>query len=590
VTTSASATASRRERWQEAFAGLATPVHYLSLLFGLLLLLYLTHRLWFSGDIFDFFARMQSGTCWTLAGGKPPVCGGISVYSLMIPHSEHWSTIPILITLLLYQLVGLHSYLPYMALDIVAHLAVAHLLWRWMRRLGVDPWVATALAAAFVVLGSGSQNIEWSFQLGWLLPLALGLAGLYRLDFEGPDHWTRDAGYWAIAIGALMCSGIGVCMLLLGAGVAFLRRGWRALLRAALVPAAVYLVWLAWVSVAVPAQLSTTPASPSVILLVPQYVWTGLTDAIQGTTGWAGLGAILALGLGYWLIRNRRLARGPAAIAFAGPVVALLFFAIVGVGRVSLGVAEAGSERYTYVWIVLLLPATAVALTQLTRRWFAGWWLTIGLIAVVAVNGLAGLASYADGNAPVQQQEMGEILAAAHLLADNAPLAVGGKALVEPVRSPNLTVAELRSMISSGKIPMSTPVTATDTLDAALHLQVNLTPTAPAMSGSSPAALGGDVLPLPASAGGSCVSFANGASASQLQLVFTEPGWVSVTPTVSGALRVQLAPQSDPFHLTAPQSFAVTGGSTVYLLVTAAGTAPLISLPPGATTVCGLSA
>lgn len=273
-------------------------------------------------------------------------------------------------------------------------------------------------------LGGGAENIEWSFQVAWVLPIALGLAGLYLLDFAGPGSWRRDGPYWVIAVVALMCSGIGVCMLLLGACVTLLRRGWRASLRAALVPAAVYLGWLAWVAVVAPGQLSTTPAHASQLLLVPEYVWTGLTNALQGATGLVGLGGVLALGLGYWLLRNRRLARGPSAIAFAAPVAAVVFFAIVGVGRVSLGVAEAGSERYVHVWIVLLLPATALALTQLARRWPPGRWLTMALAAVVAINGVAGLAGYADGNAPIEEHEMGEILAAAHLLAADAPLAV----------------------------------------------------------------------------------------------------------------------------------------------------------------------
>jgi hypothetical protein len=569
---------------------LATPVHYLSLPVTFILLLVLTRHLWFIGDIFDFLARMQSGTCSTLGGGRTAVCGGLNALSLMVPHNEHWSTIPLLLTAAIYQFVGLHSYLPYIGLDILAHLVVAHLLWRWMRRLGVDPWVATALATVFLVLGGGAENIEWSFQVSWVLPITLGLAGLYLLDFSGPGSWRRDGAYWVIAVVALMCSGIGACMLLLGACVALLRRGWRASVRAALVPAVVYLAWLVWVAVVVPGQLSTTPAHGSQLLLIPEYVWAGLTDALQGATGLVGLGGVLALGLGYWLLRNRQLARGPSAIAFAAPVTALVFFAIVGVGRVSLGVAEAGSERYVYVWIVLLLPATALALTQLARRWSSGRWLTVALAAVIAINGVAGLAGYADSNAPIEEHEMGEILAAARLLEADAPLAVGSGAAVEPVYSPNLTVADLRSMVEAGKIPMDTPVSPSDALAAALYLQVNVSPALPGAVPESLPTLGGEVVPPPMSAGSTCVSSADGAAPSQIQLVFATAGWVAITPTVSGSVSVRLAPISAPLDLTGGHAFAVDGGRTIYLTVTDAGTASLISLPPGATTVCGVGA
>ena len=388
-----------------------------------------------------------------------------------------------------------------------------------------------------------------------------------------------------------MCSDIGVCMLLVGAGVALLRRGWRASLRVAVVPAAVYLGWLAWVGVVCRRTRALHHPGRQVAALPVRLSTSGpvLTDALQGATGLVGLGGVLALGLTYWLVRSRRLARGQAAFAFVAPVVAAAFFAIVGVGRVSLGVSEAGSERYSYVWIVLLLPAAALALSQLARRWAPGRWLTVVLAAVVAVNGIGGLAGYADANAPLQQREMGEILGAAHLLTSGAPLAVGGGAEVEVLNSPNLSVADLRSMIAAGKIPMNTPITAADTLAAALYLQVAFTLTPPTTAATAPM-LENDVLPLPAMTAGGCVSVADGTAPSNLQLVFTAPGWVAVTPTESGAVSVRLAPRSAPLDLTsAAYPFAVSGGQTVYVLITAAGTAPLFSLPPGETTVCGVA-
>jgi hypothetical protein len=151
-------------RWGDRLMELATPVHYLSLPVAFILLPVLTRHLWFIGDIFDFFARMQSATCSTLGDGRPAVCGGLNALSLMVPHNEHWSTIPLLLTAAIYQFVGLHSYLPYIGLDILAHVVVAHLLWRWMRRLGVDLWVATALATAFLVLGGARRTSNGRFR------------------------------------------------------------------------------------------------------------------------------------------------------------------------------------------------------------------------------------------------------------------------------------------------------------------------------------------------------------------------------------------------------------------------------------------
>jgi hypothetical protein len=551
----------------ERLEELATPAHYLSLVLGLVVLLYLDRHLWFLGDIFEFFNRFQPGQS----------------LNLFFPHNEHWSTIPILLNLGLYDIFGLRTYVPYIALDLVAHLAVAHLLWRWMLRLGSDRWIATALAAAFVVLGGGVENLTSSFQIGFVLPVVLGLLGAFLLDYSGPSRWDRDIGYWIIGVAAIMCSGIGVCVVLLGATLVLLRRGWLAALRAALVPAVVYLVWLALIG---HEAISTTPAPKWELPQVAQYVWTGLTSAIEGTTGWTGLGGVLALGLGVWLYLNRGRAQGREALAFAGPPVALVFFAIIGVGRISLGVDEATFTHYAYEWVVLLLPATALVLTQLTHHSMTGRWVALGLTAVVAVNGIAGIDTWISANNPVQEQTEGQILAAAHLLTGGAPMAVGGDAEVAPVNSPNLTVSDLRSMIAAGKIPMSTPVTETDTLNASLYLQVSVTRT-PLVTGSAPT-VGTEVWPLP-QASGQCVTVANGASPAPLSLTFSQPGSVAITPTGSGDVTAQLALEQTSLALTGSNSFPVTAGSTSYLNDTAAGTALLISLPAGVTTICGVS-
>ena len=80
----------------ERLEELATPAHYLSLVLGLVVLLYLDRHLWFLGDIFEFFNRFQPGQS----------------LNLFFPHNEHWSTIPILLNLGLYDIFGLDTYAP----------------------------------------------------------------------------------------------------------------------------------------------------------------------------------------------------------------------------------------------------------------------------------------------------------------------------------------------------------------------------------------------------------------------------------------------------------------------------------------------
>ncbi len=60
--------------------------------------------------------------------------------------------------------------------------------------------------------------------------------------------------------------------------------------------------------------------------------------------------------LAWWLaVRARPAPRSAAVVALA--VCTLLFFLLVGVGRVGLGVDESKTSRYVYITAVLLLPA-----------------------------------------------------------------------------------------------------------------------------------------------------------------------------------------------------------------------------------------
>src|ERR1700761_6452390 len=75
--------------------------------------LWLARRSWFIADDWDFLAH-RSAT---------------SASDLFRPHNEHWSTVPILIWRALFQIFGVRTYTPYLVLVLVAHLALAWLLW-----------------------------------------------------------------------------------------------------------------------------------------------------------------------------------------------------------------------------------------------------------------------------------------------------------------------------------------------------------------------------------------------------------------------------------------------------------------------------
>ncbi len=75
-------------------------------------LLWNFHGRWFIADEWDFLASRTAG----------------SADSLFRPYHEHWSTLPILYYRLLWNLVGIRSYLPYLISILTLHIAIGSLL------------------------------------------------------------------------------------------------------------------------------------------------------------------------------------------------------------------------------------------------------------------------------------------------------------------------------------------------------------------------------------------------------------------------------------------------------------------------------
>ena len=49
---------------------------------------------------------------------------------------------------------------------------------------GADPWVATALALLFALLGAGAEDLAWAFQIGFVSSVLFGLLSMEVA--EGP--------------------------------------------------------------------------------------------------------------------------------------------------------------------------------------------------------------------------------------------------------------------------------------------------------------------------------------------------------------------------------------------------------------------
>jgi len=308
-------------------------------------------KVWFFGvfgDEWDFLAGRRA-----------------TIPDLLMRHGDHLVALPALTFRVLYTAFGLRTYLPYQLSAIVLHLAAAALLRVVMRRAGVNPWIATVAAGAFVLFGAGSQDILIAFQITFSGALVLGLVQLLLVDHPGPID-RRDGLALLAGLGALLCSDVALVMIA-AAGIAALARGrWRAALLQVVPLAAVYTAWLIGYG-----RSARTNTDFSRIATSVRTTLSSTFGALAQVPflGWA-LAAMLVAGIVVAVLDARRSATlgaltAPSALALA----ALLFALLLALTRFGLGATFAASSRYLHIVAALVLPALAVAADALARRW-----------------------------------------------------------------------------------------------------------------------------------------------------------------------------------------------------------------------------
>lgn len=328
---------------------------------------------WFFQDEWVFFSTRDGG----------------SLHGLFAPHNEHWTTLPVIAYRVLWNTVGVHSYKPYQAMTIGLHLVVVVLVHTVMRRrLGVSPWIATLSAGVLLLYGSGSENVLWAFQITFLGSLALGLAHLLLADHPSPSPGRRVRAL-ACGLGALMCSGVGVIMVLVVGLAVLARHGWRAAASAVAPLAAVVVVYRLLVEVQ-----AGTPTSD--LGLVARFASTGISFALTALSGrgWLAvvLGAVVVVGLGLVAIEPPRTfatLRTRLGIPAALVLGVVAFFVLTGLTRAAnQGIDFATRGRYAYAAVALLVPVIALGADAVVHRWR---WATVPVVVLLIAGVPANL-------------------------------------------------------------------------------------------------------------------------------------------------------------------------------------------------------
>ncbi len=326
----------------------------------------------------------RSMTFWQDEWGSITFSGGL--IDLIRPVNEHWSTFPLLLYRATFGVVGLHSYLPYLAEVIALHLiAVAAAFFLIRHRAGTV--VATVACVPLLFLGSGSENLFWAFQTGFVGSVAFGSWALVMLDRRGRGPVIGAA---LLLIAALMSSGMGLFFLVAGAGRTLLDPAARRRALAIIPPAVVYAVWYVTVG-----QGSVDRHGHLAGLVeVAAFIVRGIGHAIGAFTGLGRLPlgdslsvilfAIFAVATVWAVLRSHR----PPALAAGSLFAIAVMYTIIGTVRADLPADFATRSRYVYVAAFFLMLSAADWL-PLLRDWAKGR--RVGSVTLVAVVSVAVL-------------------------------------------------------------------------------------------------------------------------------------------------------------------------------------------------------
>ena len=416
---------------------------YVAIALPLILFRFGTER-WFFGDEWSFLAERNGG----------------DLGDLFRSHAEHWSTIPVVVYRVLFNLFGLRSYVPYQCVVVVAHLTTAVLLRVVMRRSGVRPWTATIVASVFVLFGPGQENIVWAFQIGFVGAVMFGLVQLVLSDHDGPIAW-RDGLALLAGAASLMCSGVSLVMVAVVGLAVLIRRGWKA---AALQTVPLAVMYGTWYLLTDPGGIENPYGRGAGPDELARFSWSGVRGTLEAIAGLDMLALVLAGVVAAAVVltarhfgtdERRRLAAPCSLVVGAG-----VFLVGTGYTRWYVTPTADSQSRYLYTTAALLLPAIAVCADVIVRRWRVAAPFVLGLFLLAAILNLRDFGDHPPFDDDFQRAQRELFTSMAY---SDAAASVPGY-----VR-PNVwfTVGWLRSVAAAGDLPK--PEQASADVDRRIH-------------------------------------------------------------------------------------------------------------------------
>lgn len=302
---------------------------------------------------------------------------------LFRPYGGHWQTFPLLAYRGLFEVFGLRSYLPYVAVALALHLAIVFVLFALLRSVGAHVRTAAFVAALVLFYGGGAEAFMWDAPMVLTSGLLLGLVAALALARSQASTLAQVVAALLLVV-AVMCSGTGLVAAVTVGCFAFFRAGLRVALLVTGPAIATFTVWFFTIG-----QDGRVSFEARRVPEIPGFVWSGLTGSVGSVlgvpvTGWLLLLALVAM-VALADVRSPAL-RQLAVAGLAGAITQLVLssFASLVVGNEA---ARVG--RYQYLVLVLLAASMALAAEAVVHAARAQPWgprlVPVAAVVVLAV-------------------------------------------------------------------------------------------------------------------------------------------------------------------------------------------------------------
>jgi len=344
--------------------------------------------------------------------------------------------------------VGLRHYLPFIAPLLAAHLVVVALSRRQLIRIGTRAPLAALLPLTILFLAAAYSELYWAFMVTFVGSFAFALAAIVVADGARPTP-TRTAIVACLAVASVMCSSVGVGLLVAIGLFVGLRRGYRWAI-ATVAPAAVaFGGW--WIAYGQTGSSQPCGNAPMRLGRAPKLFGFALEKTLSAlgsvTPSSILVGSICALGL-YSVWRSRTV-RTRGAWPVAGAISCVALYALVAVSRSCLLTENGRNPRYAYFGAVLMLPSFALGLQELQRHWPVLRVVIPALLTLVLANNVRK--AHADGVCRMTRVDQGRSQLAASL-SQSLP-ANAHPSTVDP----EVTIAERDELIRSFDLDLGPP-------------------------------------------------------------------------------------------------------------------------------------